>query len=79
VHYAYDFERGSLLSVWRGPFADMVEIWGPRARNQTARPAGNQADRIFFTAPDTPGEYDYICSVPGHATSMKGILRVVRE
>jgi hypothetical protein len=42
VHYAYDFESGALLSVWRGEFADMVEIWGPRARNQTARPAGRE-------------------------------------
>jgi len=40
LHYAYDLETGALLSVWRGPFADMVEIWGPRARNQTALPAG---------------------------------------
>ena len=42
VHFAYDFESGALLSVWRGNFADLVEIWGPRARNQTARPAGNE-------------------------------------
>jgi hypothetical protein len=42
VHYAYDMETGALLSVWRRPFADMVEIWGPRARNQTARAAGHE-------------------------------------
>jgi uncharacterized cupredoxin-like copper-binding protein len=37
------------------------------------------SDRIFFTAPAEPGDYDCICSVPGHATVMKGILRIVRE
>jgi hypothetical protein len=40
VHYAYDFETGALLSVWRGPFADVAEINGPRPRSETARPAG---------------------------------------
>jgi azurin len=33
-------------------------------------------DRIFFTAPATPGDYDFICSFPGHAALMKGTLRV---
>jgi hypothetical protein len=40
LHYAYDFEMGAVLSVWRGPFVDMGEIWGPRARSHAARPAG---------------------------------------
>jgi uncharacterized cupredoxin-like copper-binding protein len=35
------------------------------------------SDRIFFTAPATPGDYDYICSIPGHATVMRGVLRVM--
>jgi uncharacterized cupredoxin-like copper-binding protein len=34
-------------------------------------------DRIFFEAPTQPGDYDYICSFPGHSTLMRGILRVV--
>jgi azurin/glucose/arabinose dehydrogenase len=33
-------------------------------------------DRIFFNAPATPGDYDYICSFPGHAVLMKGVLHV---
>jgi len=36
-------------------------------------------DRIFFTAPTKPGDYDFICSFPGHAALMKGILRVAAE
>jgi azurin/glucose/arabinose dehydrogenase len=34
------------------------------------------SDTIFFNAPATPGDYDYICSFPAHAAMMKGILRV---
>jgi azurin len=42
----------------------------------TALTLPNATDTIFFTAPTAPGDYDYICSFPGHAMSMKGILRV---
>ena len=34
------------------------------------------SDTIYFTAPTAPGDYDYICSFPGHSVLMKGILRV---
>jgi uncharacterized cupredoxin-like copper-binding protein len=34
------------------------------------------SDRIYFRAPTTPGDYDFICSVPGHASTMRGVLRV---
>jgi azurin len=34
------------------------------------------ADTIFITAPTKPGDYDYVCTFPGHAMLMKGILRV---
>ncbi|HUR58779.1 MAG TPA: plastocyanin/azurin family copper-binding protein, partial [Opitutaceae bacterium] len=36
------------------------------------------SDTIFFNAPTQPGDYDFICSFPGHAMTMKGILRVER-
>ena len=34
------------------------------------------SDTIYFTAPATPGDYDYLCSFPGHSALMKGLLRV---
>jgi len=34
-------------------------------------------DRIFFEAPSQPGDYEYICSFPGHSALMRGILRVL--
>jgi azurin/glucose/arabinose dehydrogenase len=37
----------------------------------------NQSDTIYFTAPDKPGSYQYVCTYPGHYLVMKGILKVV--
>lgn len=31
---------------------------------------------VTFTAPDTPGEYAYICTFPGHYAMMQGTMRV---
>lgn len=33
-------------------------------------------DRIYVTAPQSPGVYDYLCTFPGHSLSMRGVLRV---
>ncbi len=35
-----------------------------------------KSDTIYFTAPDKPGDYDYICSFPGHYLIMRGIFKV---
>ena len=42
----------------------------------TALTLPNASDTIFFTAPSIPGDYDYVCTFPGHAVLMNGILRV---
>ncbi len=42
----------------------------------TALTQPETSDTIYFVAPTTPGDYDFICSFPGHSTLMKGILRV---
>lgn len=38
----------------------------------------DEIESIYFNAPATPGEYPFICSFPGHASVMKGIIKVVR-
>ena len=38
--------------------------------------AGTVDSTGLFTAPATAGDYDYICSFPGHSVMMKGILKV---
>lgn len=35
------------------------------------------AESIYFVAPTQPGDYTYVCTVPGHAQIMRGTLRVV--
>lgn len=36
-----------------------------------------EQESIYFTAPATPGEYIFVCTYPGHASVMRGILKVV--
>ena len=35
-----------------------------------------QADTFVFTAPSAPGDYPFLCTVPGHWATMWGVLRV---
>lgn len=43
----------------------------------TAMIGGGHSDTITFTAPDKPGDYEYICTFPGHfRAGMKGTLTV---
>ncbi len=35
------------------------------------------AETIYFTAPSEPGEYQYVCTFPGHYKTMRGIMNVV--
>ena len=34
-------------------------------------------ETIYFTAPQKPGIYGFVCTVPGHYTVMRGVLRVI--
>ncbi|MEO6001775.1 MAG: plastocyanin/azurin family copper-binding protein [Opitutus sp.] len=42
----------------------------------TAITLPDTSDTIYFTAPTKPGDYDFICSFPGHYQVMKGVLHV---
>jgi azurin len=35
--------------------------------------------QLDFIAPDTPGDYPFICSFPGHWRMMKGVMRVTEN
>jgi azurin len=44
---------------------------------QTGLAAGGETTEVTFTAPEEPGEYEYICTFTGHfSAGMKGILTV---
>ncbi|WP_128545833.1 plastocyanin/azurin family copper-binding protein [Larkinella soli] len=36
------------------------------------------SEAIYFVAPATPGDYQYVCTFPGHHTLMQGTLKVVK-
>jgi azurin len=35
------------------------------------------SESIYFTAPTAPGQYQYLCTFPGHGFTMRGTLTVV--
>ncbi len=39
-HYSIDLNRGALLQAWRGPFADVTEMWYQRGEPQLLETAG---------------------------------------
>lgn len=46
----------------------------------TGMAGGGETVEVTFTAPETPGEYEYICTFPGHyAAGMKGTLIVKKN
>jgi azurin len=36
------------------------------------------SESIYFIAPSKPGDYIYLCTYPGHAALMRGVLKVVK-
>jgi len=80
THFAYDFEAGSILRVWRGGFLDTVEMWEGRGEPQTAEPAGPALtlnakptiallERSAFDWPDAP---DALWSSQGYTLAPDG-------
>lgn len=38
----------------------------------------HSSETIFFVAPDKPGDYTFVCTIPGHFYSMQGTMKVVK-
>ncbi|WP_128545835.1 hypothetical protein [Larkinella soli] len=43
LNYTVDLNQGALLQVWRGPFADVTEMWYERGEPQLLKPLGAPA------------------------------------
>ncbi|MGA0559594.1 hypothetical protein ACO2Q8_23240 [Larkinella sp. VNQ87] len=43
LNYTVDLNQGALLQVWRGPFADVTEMWYERGEPQLLKPMGTLA------------------------------------
>jgi len=37
-----------------------------------------QKETLEFTAPSKPGDYEFICTFPGHWAVMNGIMKVTQ-
>jgi len=49
LNYAIDIEKGSLMTIWKGDFTDMTEMWHERGEPQTFKAVGMYVD---FTGKD---------------------------
>jgi putative heme-binding domain-containing protein len=51
----------------------------PKVLHATKMIDGGQQAKLSFTAPTEPGEYQYVCTFPGHWMRMQGVLAVVKD
>ena len=59
VHYSYDLATGAMLHAWRGPFADLTQMWHNRGHSQLASPLGSTltlSGSAFLVAGDKPAD-----------------------
>jgi azurin len=49
----------------------------PQIVAATALVNPDQTVRLRFTVPNTPGDYPYVCTFPGHWRLMNGVMRVI--
>ena len=38
-----------------------------------------QKEVIEFNAPEKPGDYEFVCTFPGHWTVMNGVMKVLKN
>jgi uncharacterized cupredoxin-like copper-binding protein len=51
----------------------------PKVLQATALVQPDESATLSFTAPTQPGEYPFICTFPGHAIRMYGVMQVVPD
>jgi uncharacterized cupredoxin-like copper-binding protein len=49
----------------------------PKVLFHTALLQPESSESIYFVAPTKPGEYMFLCTYPGHASVMRGIIKVI--
>lgn len=51
----------------------------PKVLHATHLVQPGKSESLSFEAPETPGEYDYVCTFPGHWVRMYGVMLVVPD
>jgi azurin len=55
--------------------------WRPESKDilhGTTMVNPNETATFTFTAPTKPGDYEYVCTFPGHWILMRGVMKVVK-
>jgi azurin len=78
-----DADRNGLafaMAIWNEGEAAMARGWlpadGPRVLAATRLLDPHAAEDLYFVAPEQAGDYPYVCTVPGHAMIMNGMMKV---
>ena len=50
----------------------------PKVLHHTNILQPHTSETIYFVAPDKPGDYAFVCTIPGHFYSMQGTIKVVK-
>lgn len=74
---------GTIEEVAKAALALGVEGWGkhyvpdrPDVLHATKLVDASKQEALKFTAPEQPGDYPYVCTFPGHAYVMRGVMKV---
>lgn len=72
------FDFGADVGVEGGSAENdyVPESLRPRVVAFTSLIGGGESTTVEFKAPDTPGEYPFLCAFPGHFMQMNGIMSV---
>lgn len=76
---------GTIEAVSTAAMAMGVEGWGKHyvpdrqdVLHATKLVDASKQETLKFTAPEQPGDYPYVCTFPGHAYVMRGVMKVVK-
>ncbi|MEX1062067.1 MAG: plastocyanin/azurin family copper-binding protein [Balneolaceae bacterium] len=77
VDQGVDLEAFVMASMTERDNEFIAPSFEDRVIANTEMIGGGETSSIEFTVPETPGDYDYVCTFPGHYYGgMTGILRV---
>jgi azurin len=65
-----------VAGITAGAAAGYLPANDPNVIAHTKLTQPGQSDTVTFKAPDTAGDYPFICTFPGHFPLMKGVLKV---
>ncbi len=71
-------EQVANAGIQAGPDKGWTPTDSPMVVATTKLVNPGESQTITFQAPDTPGDYPYICTFPGHWVTMKGVLKVTK-